>query len=264
MPTLYEILGCKPTDSSEDLRRAYRALLRKYHPDSAPNQTGPQNESDRPSETQDGATGSSRDAPPPSAPAASDEARASDRGTGAGRSATESQAWSKAGSTGDAGGDAAQLNAVREAWQVLGDPHKRRDYDRSLAQKAAGKVPSAGFRVAPPANSPQISTDEDDLIPVGSGPLIMTLVVAGALVVILTFTFVVSGLASAGLDRNQAPDDLTGQCLGGDTLERLVPCTGPHNARVVGDLAVDTECPATSTQRFIAGRSEAVCIEDPN
>ena len=218
MATFYEVLSCSPTASQEELRRAYRGLLRKYHPDSAEQQPG------------------------------------TDIDAGPDGPVTEPIP------------DAAQrLREVREAWLVLGDPAKRRNYDRELAAEAMKASAARGFSVAPPAGSRAMTTAHDeDLVPVGSGPMIMSLVVAGALVVVLTFTFVVSGIASARLDRNQDPDDLTAQCLGGETLESLVPCTGPHNARIVADLAVVANCPSTSTERFISGRDHAICIEDPN
>lgn len=43
-----------------------------------------------------------------------------------------------------AGGDAAQMRAINDAWAVLGDPHRRAQYDRSLAHPDPVAPSSAG------------------------------------------------------------------------------------------------------------------------
>ena len=75
--TPYEVLGVNPTASEEDLRRAYRRLLRRTHP--------------------------------------------------------------------DVGGSAEQFHAVQIAWERVGDPQRRSDYDRHRYQQDASESTHSAY-----------------------------------------------------------------------------------------------------------------------
>lgn len=79
-PTLYEVLGLTSSATDEDIRRAYKALAKKYHPDL--NQGSPQAET--------------------------------------------------------------AFKAVGRAWEVLGDPAKRAQYDSALKQESSQNTPARG------------------------------------------------------------------------------------------------------------------------
>lgn len=157
----------------------------------------------------------------------------------------------------DRRGDADAMARVNEAWQVLGNPERRRQYDLSLASPAppsAAAPPSGGVRrpAAPPLEP----------LPPARFPwrLMGVMAVAGV-------AFVVLGVVTASDPKPAVVDNLLrpGDCVvfeaNGDAAERL--CTEPHDGVVEVLLADGGRCPdGTEPHRDRQGLGTA-CVRLP-
>ena len=120
---------------------------------------------------------------------------------------------------------------VNEAWRVLGDPVRRRNYDSTLGGGAAPSQPR------PAASEPPIVAQ----LPTPNFPWRFLLAMAGA-----GIALVLVGAAFTKPGDPAKPDGLlrSGDCVvvGVDAAE--VACTGPHDAVVRSLVPFDQKCPA--------------------
>jgi hypothetical protein len=155
------------------------------------------------------------------------------------------------------------MAAVNEAWRVLGDPGRRRQYDR--AQAARATAPSAPApRVAPiPEPEETFSDHTDDAVSraMRSAPLI-------AILVVLLMIFVVTAFAARGAhsarDGTTQPNGLVevGSCVLVETGQPVapVPCTQPHDGRAAAVVPLDLSCPANTDYYVAPGGRARVCV----
>lgn len=131
------------------------------------------------------------------------------------------------------GGDVTTMAAVNEAWRVLGDPARRRDYDREL-RAASTPPPSVGERPAPPRMPPP-----QPVQPKVPWRLLTGMAIAG-------IALVGVGVITAEPQMPLAPDNLlqSGSCVdigpGGEAFE--VSCDGPHAGVVEQLVPFDGRC----------------------
>jgi hypothetical protein len=134
-----------------------------------------------------------------------------------------------------ASGSADELLAIKEAWRVLGDPHLRRDYDRSLSSVSRH-----------PSGPETLGSAPVEIPPASSFPwrFLIGMAVAGIAIVIL-------GVLTTNDPKPRPPDNVleAGSCVvitdNGDAAE--VDCADDHMGVVVNRLADDELC-ATDTE----------------
>lgn len=155
-----------------------------------------------------------------------------------------------------------EMQALNEAWRVLGDRERRAAYDRLLAGTHAG--PIAGRRLVVDDDDRPFASGER---PAGLGvslarglPWVAVLVVLGGIFVFTAF----AGSDDAG-DRPSA-SDLVGSCV---RLERggvvtRVPCDGPSDGRVDLVAVRASLCPDGADVARLASQRSWLCLRDPS
>ena len=226
MPSHYDTLGVSPTASTEDIRRAYHAKARRWHPDHA---------------------------------------------------ATASPA--------DAGRAEDAMRRINEAWRVLGDPQRRRDYDRSLAPGAASGATTgsaawtagsgASTRIDPRLLDPEYLAARRDLhfqqIDRRHAVVLRMIPLLG-FVVLLVAIVIVTAYARPRFQDVGPPATVPGPSIGvsAGTCVRIgsgpsllpVPCQGVHDGTVVGARLDEPEarCPPGSVQEVALPNGAIVCL----
>jgi hypothetical protein len=234
LATHYETLGVARTATADEIRRAYHAQARRYHPD-----------------------------------------RAGDRPAAEARRAEEA------------------MRRVNEAWRVLGDDHRRRDYDRDLDVSSRVGSPAAGTGgAAGSASGPRIDPRlfdpaylaarreaQYEQIDRGHAAVLRSLpwlAVLGFLAAIVIFTAYQGGAGDedqAGIGAGTGSPAETvplpsigadaGSCvriLSGPTLQQ-VPCTGVRDGVVVGvKLDPDVPCPSPAVSEVALRNGVVVCL----
>jgi len=126
---------------------------------------------------------------------------------------------------------------INHAWQVLGDPAQRRDYDLGLSTPTPSSQPSPTPASAEPAYNPLARYQDPPRFP---WRMLAVMGVIGTIVVMI-------GVATESPPRPPTVDNILrpGDCVAiqpnGDAAERL--CTEPHDGVVEEFLAPGALCP---------------------
>jgi hypothetical protein len=174
-----------------------------------------------------------------------------------------------------------RMREINESWRVLRDPALRRAHDAERAR--AQRHPTAGTAqarpraaaapppVAPAPSAPARARDlDDDLVevapPVGPLGFVVRHLGAAAVLVLLLVIFVATAYAGRGGDDGSSepvPGSLAvGDCIvvaPGPAVDR-VPCTGPHDLRVVARVAPGEGCPAGAEARRLTADGQTDCV----
>lgn len=144
-------------------------------------------------------------------------------------------------------GSADELLAIKEAWRVLGDPHLRRDYDRSLSSvprhSTGPEAPESPPAPVVPSNFPW--------------RFLLGMAVAGIVIVVL-------GVLTAKDPKPRPPDNVleAGSCVviedNGDAAE--VDCADDHMGVVVNRLADNELCAADAEPHRDQQGLGTVCV----
>jgi molecular chaperone DnaJ len=125
---------------------------------------------------------------------------------------------------------------VNEAWRVLGDPVRRRNYDSAIGDDGAPPQQRATASTAQPAPAPVVA---QLLTPRFPWRFLLAMAGAGVALVLV-------GAALTKPGDPAQPDGLlrSGDCVvvGVDAVE--VACTGPYDAVVRSLVPFDQQCPA--------------------
>jgi len=138
--------------------------------------------------------------------------------------------------------DGAEIPALTEAWRVLGDPERRREYDRSLRMPAAvaeldDDEVGTPASLAEPGFNPLARYQNPPRFP---WRLMAAMAAVGIAVVFI-------GVATFREPAKQPPDNLLqpGSCVSvepdRDAVEVL--CSAPHDGVVARIVAFDERCP---------------------
>ncbi len=139
------------------------------------------------------------------------------------------------------GGSDQQMRAVNDAWAVLGDPDKRRDYDLQLHPRTMPNF--GGTRPEPTVEEPDRPPEADGTSPavfhmVRSAPTILVLLVLGGL-------FFLSAFANGGGEPQQRPNVSieVGDCIteAAGSIRR-VPCDGSTTGIAQAIVAEAQDC----------------------
>lgn len=172
-----------------------------------------------------------------------------------------------------------QMRRINEAWSVLGDPARRRAYDRELAAAANGATTVGGAvraddgvtRIDPRLLDPEFLAarrraqhDEIEVRHSGVIRVITVLGFFGLLLGIFVFTAYANGSRATAPTTTLPGPDIgvdAGACVrqmsDGSLLE--VPCSGSRDGQVVGARELDGSCPA-GTVREVLVREIVVCL----
>ncbi len=155
------------------------------------------------------------------------------------------------------------MQAVNDAWRVLGDPARRIDYDRQLA--AASSPASDGSRTGPLVDvDVDVDVDPRD-VPLRPPPDLAASLVRSlpwvAILGVLVAIFVFSAFARRSESGPTPVAELLGQCVATATGGTLVPvaCDEENDGRVVASVAEVSDCPPGS--RPVANGSGHLCLE---
>lgn len=225
MPSHYDTLGVSPTASTEDIRRAYHAKARRWHPDHA-------------------ATASAADA-----------GRAEDA-----------------------------MRRINEAWRVLGDPQRRRDYDRRLNGAATATAPGSGAWAAGSGASTRIDPrllDPEYLAARRDQhfreidrrhAVVLRMIPLVGFVALLVAIVIVTAYARPRFSETDPPTTVPGPSIGvvAGTCVRIgsgpsllpVPCQGVRDGVVVGARRDEPEarCPAQTVREVALPNGAIVCL----
>jgi hypothetical protein len=224
--THYEILGVAPSATVDEIRRAYHAQARRWHPDHAGDRSGVE-------------AGRSEDA----------------------------------------------IRRINEAWRVLGDTSRRRDYDRTLVRGQATATSGAGGAWAPTAQpGPRIDPRLFDPEYVAARrrqqfeqidkrqAVALRVVPIVAFLALLVGIFVVTAYARPGTDQASPPTTMPGPPIGvaAGTCVRIgtgpsllpVPCEAGRDGVVVGARleGPDSTCPARTAREVTLPNGAIVCL----
>ena len=156
---------------------------------------------------------------------------------------------------------AVQMAAINEAWRVVGDPRRRREYDESLHQPAPVRTARERAATPPefiePRRNPLARYQDPPRFP---WRLMAWMAAGGVLLVVL-------GVLTAGDPAPPKVDNLLkpGDCViieaNGDAAERL--CSDPHDATVSVLLTLNERCPeGTEPHRDRQGLGTACLLLD--
>src|ERR1700694_2904248 len=129
-PDYYKTLGVDKKATPEDIKKAYRKLARKYHPD--------RNPGDKDAEARFKEISQAHDV-------LGDPEKRKQYDSGSGPFATGAGPGGGFGGFGNFDFDASSDLEISQAHDVLGDPEKRKQYDSGSGPFATGAGPGGGF-----------------------------------------------------------------------------------------------------------------------
>lgn len=158
------------------------------------------------------------------------------------------------------------MAAVNEAWRVLGDPTRRRQYDRQQAERTAPSRPMAsqptGSRARPFEREPVEAGDHtNDVVAhaMRGAPLV-------AMLFVLLLIFVVTAFASRGSAKSSSTSSgrglQVGSCVVVETGEPVVdvPCSEPHDGVAAAIVPLELSCPSHTEYYVAPGGGARVCV----
>jgi hypothetical protein len=152
-----------------------------------------------------------------------------------------------------------QLNA---AWAVLGNPERRRDYDRTIDRPTAPAAPAAPVVPSPPYAGPPPPRLAWLFRPT-------SLILAVLLTILVVTAYAGShttdhgspaSTSSTSSDPSQV-EWLINQCMVPEPgHEVVVSCTNPDAKQVMAVMPAGAACPATTLPYRLTGRDQQVCL----
>lgn len=168
------------------------------------------------------------------------------------------------------------MRAVNEAWSVLRDPQRRRDYDQMLRPPTSSTArprtpfdPASVWGEAAAARAPDTDDTAADVGPlwrrvVALMPWLAILLALGAIFVFTAYA------VHGGFDASSKPTPTTSYALGScvridpGPATSTVPCTQPNDGRVVAYAATFSACPAgTEARRLVRSEVLLACLSQP-
>ncbi|WP_419919056.1 J domain-containing protein [Candidatus Poriferisocius sp.] len=191
-------------------------------------------------------------------------------------------------------GDPERMRAINRAWQTLGDPRSRAEYDRTLSRPAS--VPPASGSPRPGRSSGPVSNPRPSGgrpaggRPAGDHPadgpsepwvplemigirrrwigLAVAAMVAAAIALILVATSNTDDPGPAGSISPPAPVSRSrpepGDCfwIGIATIVP-VPCDHPHDGKLVSWVTLGAPCPPRTESRWVRAVQQVACYHPP-
>jgi len=172
------------------------------------------------------------------------------------------------------------MRKVNEAWRVLGDPTRRRQYDRELAAAAAG-ASSVGeainsndgvTRIDPRLLDPkflaarrQQQQEELEAHRSGAVRVLATVGFFGLLIGIFVFTAYANGSRATAPTTTVFGPDIgveAGACVRqlSDGQLLTVPCEGTKDGVVIGARELEGSCPARTVREALLPNGIVVCL----